>query len=241
MTNLPVMTELGRGLGWHAETVLAMLWMYLDESGSHNSKSGYLEHLVLGGGIADFPAWEALSLDWAATLEAFEIPMFHMADFEARVAPFEGWCNIKRRALLSGLLDITVKHIPFFFGVVDKSDKPGFRPRYEANLAKTIKEMWLGARNMREPITVVFAAHEKIRAELMGRAFDFWNRDGDLRFGGFADPVHICPLQVADIVAYELCRAARPVKLKRRRYPLERLMKRHCFLLHAETLGVVEL
>jgi hypothetical protein len=31
MTNLAVMTELGRGLGWHAGTVLAMLRMYLDE------------------------------------------------------------------------------------------------------------------------------------------------------------------------------------------------------------------
>jgi len=144
MTNLPVMTELGRGLGWHAETVLAMLWMYLDESGSHNSKSGYLEHLVLGGGIADFPAWEALSLDWAATLEAFEIPMFHMADFEARVAPFEGWCNIKRRALLSGLLDITVKHIPFFFGVVDKSDKPAFVRGTKPILQKRLRKCGSG-------------------------------------------------------------------------------------------------
>jgi hypothetical protein len=84
MTALPVVTELGRGMAWYAGTVLAMLWMYLDESGEHDRKTGHQRSLVLGGGIADFASWEALSLEWGAALQAFEIPMFHMADFEAQ-------------------------------------------------------------------------------------------------------------------------------------------------------------
>jgi hypothetical protein len=235
------MTELGRGLGWCAGTVLAMLWMYLDESGEHDRGDGHQKSLVLGGGIASFSEWEALSLEWAGTLEAFAIPAFHMADFEARARPFEGWAEGRRRALLSGLLDITVKHIPVFFGTIDKGEKPGFRARYRANLAKMTTTIWPAARNSGERLTVVFAAHQEIRAELMGRAFDFWNRDGILTFGGFADPVRVCPLQVADIVAYELCRAARSVRPAQTRYPLKRLKERNCFLLHAETLAVVEL
>jgi hypothetical protein len=210
-------------------------------SGEHDREGGHQKSLVLGGGIAQFSDWEALSLDWAGTLESFAIPAFHMADFEARAKSFEGWPESRRRALLGGLLDITVRHIPLFFGTIDKGDKPGFRARYHANLAKTITTMWPAARNSGEAITVVFAAHEEIRAELMGRAFDFWNREGILTFGGFADPVRVCPLQVADIVAYELCRAARSVRPAQTRYPLKRLKERHCFLLHAETLGVVEL
>lgn len=241
MTAPPFMAELGRGMGWHAGTVLAMLWMFLDESAEHDRETGHQQSLVLGGGIADFASWEALSLEWSAALEAFEIPMFHMADFEARAKPFEGWLDDKRRALLSGLLDITVNHIPLFFGTIDKGDKPGFRARYHTNLAKMITVMWSASRNSSDPITVVFAAHKEIRAEFMGRAFDFWNREGDLTFGGFANPVRVCPLQVADIVAYEFCRAARAVRPPQTRYPLMRLKKRPCFLLHAETLGTVEL
>src|SRR6266851_600122 len=241
MTALPVMTELGRGLGWHAGEVLAMLWMYLDESGEHDREDGHQKSLALGGGIAPLSAWEALSLDWAGTLESFAIPAFHMTDFEARAKSFQGWSEDRRRALLSGLLDIAVKYVPLFFGTVDKGDKPGFRARHHANLAKTITTIWSASQNSNEPITVVFAAHEEISAELMGRAFDFWNKDGDLTFDGFANPLRVCPLQVADIVAYEFNRAARSVRPAQTRYPLERLKKRHCFLLHAETLGVVDL
>lgn len=241
MTELPVMTELGRGLGWHAGTVLAMLWMYCDESGEHDQADGHLKSLVLGGGIARFHDWEALSLDWGWTLEAFAIPAFRMADFEARAKPFEGWSEDRRRALLSGLLDIAVKHIPVFFGTIDKGDKSGFRARYHANLAKTITTLWPFARNSSEPITVVFASHKEISAELMGRAFDFWNRDGILTFGGFADPIRVCALQVADIAAYEFCRAGRSMRPVRMRYPLKRLKERKCFLLHAETIAAVEL
>jgi hypothetical protein len=240
MSALPIMTELGRGLGWHARTVLVMLWMYLDESGEHDRSSGRLKGLALAGGIALFPSWEALSIEWTSILESFGISMFHMADFEARAKPFKEWPEDRRRGLLSGLLDIAVRHVPIFFGTIDQSDKPGFRQRYIANLAKMTKEMWIASRHSSEPLTVVIAAHKEIKAELMGWAFDLWSQDSDLRFGGFADPTSVCPLQVADIVAYEFCRAARTEK--RQRYPLTRLKEaKICCLLAAETLGVVNL
>jgi hypothetical protein len=129
-----------------------------------------------------------------------------------------------------------------FFGRVDPGDKPGFRMRYRSNLAKIMKELWIGSHHSSEPITVVFAAHEEIKAALMGRAFDIWNKDADLAFGGFGDPARVCPLQVADIVAYEFCRAARTERPKRPRYPLTRLKEASvCALLFAEKLGAVEL
>lgn len=237
MTALPVMTELGRGLGWHARTVLVMLWMYLDESGEHDRDSGHLKSLALAGGIAPFPSWEALSIEWATILENFGVSMFHMADFEARAKPFNDWPEDKRRALLAGLLDIAVRYVPIFFGTIDQTEKPGFRQRYFANLVKMTKELWIASS---DPLTVVIAAHKEVKAELMGWTFDLWNQDLALRFGGFADPVSVCPLQVADIVAYEFCRAARTEK--RQRYPLTRLKEaRICCLLPAETLGVVNL
>jgi hypothetical protein len=220
---------------------LAMIWIYLDESGVHNRESGRLEGLVLGGGISDFASWEALSLEWAATLDVFEISMFHMADFEARERPFKGWPDTRRHTLLNALLDIACKHVPIFFGTVDKGDKSGFRARYDANLAKAITRLWGAADRVDAPITVVLAAHAELSAEHIGRHFAFWNQEGRLKLGGFANPACVCPLQVADIAAYEFSRAARSVRPAKMRYPLERLKSRTCCLMQAGMMGVVEL
>jgi hypothetical protein len=130
-------------MGWHGGTILAMLWMYLDESGEHDRRDGHLRRLALGGGIAPFASWEALSLEWSATLESFEIPMFHMADFEARAKPFFGWEGSRRRALLAQLLDIAIRHIPIFWGTAGTGlhDGAAFRQHYLSNLAKLVAQM----------------------------------------------------------------------------------------------------
>ena len=130
MTRLPIMAELGRGMGWHAGTILAMLWLYLDESGDHDRETGNLVRLAHGGGIARFEAWEALSIEWADTLIRFEVPMFHMADFEARRKPFEGWDNDRRRALLARLMDIALAYIPMFWGVMGNHPKLSWQKAY---------------------------------------------------------------------------------------------------------------
>ena len=44
-----------------------MLWAYFDESGEHD-QSGALMRLTIGGGIAPFEEWEALSIRWSALL-----------------------------------------------------------------------------------------------------------------------------------------------------------------------------
>src|SRR5262249_24692584 len=121
MSRLPTVTEIGRGMGWRAGKIIAMLWLYLDESGDHDRESGNLVRLAHGGGIAPFEAWEALSAEWGETLERFEIPMFHRADFEARKKPFENWDNDRRKALLARLLCIALVHVPVFWGVIGET------------------------------------------------------------------------------------------------------------------------
>jgi hypothetical protein len=247
MTRLPIMTELGRGMGWHAGTVLAMLWMYLDESGDHDRRTGNLIRLALAGGIARFDAWEALSIEWAETLIRFEIPMFHMTDFEARRGPFEGWDNDRRKALMRQLMDIALTYVPVFWGVIGESTqstagKKHIRRHYMSNVSKTVKELWFDFESSSEPLTVVFAAHRDIRAEEIGRFFDLWKVDAPIEFGGFAKPETLCPLQLADIVAYEFRCAARPEQPEKMRYPLTRLKTaKRCVLTFAETLGEVQL
>ena len=102
--------------------------------------------------------------------------------------------------------------------------------------------MWFESQELKEPITVVFAAHREIRAEEIGRFFDLWRDDAPIEFGGFANPETVCPLQLADIVAYEFRCAARPEQPDKMRYPLTRLKTaKRCVLNFAETLGVVAL
>src|SRR5260370_40027699 len=133
-----------------------------------------------------------------------------MTDFEARREPYKNWSNEKRRDPLNQLLDIASRYVPEFIGFSDNardlSGKQAFRDAYESNLVKAMKEAVknLGAPDS-EPITMVFARHEEIKAEWIGRYFDhfkYWAGDR-LQMGGFGDPAPVCPLQVADISAYE--------------------------------------
>lgn len=226
-----------------------MLWLYFDESGDHDRETGNLVRLCLAGGLASFEAWEMFSMEWGETLSCFQIPMFHMADFEARQGPFSDWNNDRRRALMSRLMDIALAHVPTFWGVIGEPTRAAalgrrhIRRHYMTNVSKAIKELWFEFERRAEPLTVVFAAHRDIRSEEVGRFFDLWKVDAPIEFGGFGRPETLCPLQLADIVAYEFRCAARVEQPDKMRYPLTRLRTapRGCRLTFAETLGEVEL
>jgi hypothetical protein len=152
--------------------------------------------------------------------------MFHMADFEARRPPFSEWSGEKRRNVLNALLDIAVRHIPTFLGYTATPGygKPALEDAYENNIAKLIKDAAIETFHSKEPVTLVFARHKQFSATKIGQYFDLWSDgDGRLVFGGVADPLTVCPLQVSDIVAYELSREIRQVRPEQMRYPLRRL------------------
>lgn len=245
--NAPLfIAELGLGLGWRADTVVAMTWIYFDESGEH-SPSGMLRRLTLGCGISTFSAWQELTKEWNAVLVDAGIGMFHMADFEARAKPFDAWSEEKRRRVLNGLLDIISRHIPAFCGYSDSAANlprvGNFRSAYQANVNKAFKETILKLEEFSpEPITIVFARHKNIKAEFLGHLFDFFSYwAGDkIKFGGFGDPIDLPPLQVADLVAYEFSRSSREKRPEKERYPLLKLAERAKFfsLYHSSHLGL---
>jgi hypothetical protein len=202
-----------------------MLWAYFDESGEHD-QSGALTRLTVGGAVAPLEEWEALSLRWSALLEKFGLPFFHMTDFEARKPPFHELTNPDRLALLSGLLDIAVEHASEFVGFIGQpeSGKAALVDAYETGLAKATREMAIDMHLSGQQLTVVFARHTEFSAERIGRWFDLWaDADNSLVFGGVGNPNDLCPLQVADIVAYEISRDARSVRPEKTRYPFARL------------------
>jgi hypothetical protein len=99
-----------------------------------------------------------------------------------------------------------------------------FAEAYKATVGKAVKEAYVGKLTRDDPLTMVFAKHRDFSAARIGQYFDLWDdRDGKLNFGGVGDPAKLPPLQVADIVAYELSRWRRDEKPERERYPMARL------------------
>ncbi len=86
-----------------------MLVAYIDESGhSRDPKSHFAG---MGGLIADSSAWEAFAPEWAQALSDANVDggELHMRQFAHSRGPFEGWTEVKRRALMTRLVGAIVK------------------------------------------------------------------------------------------------------------------------------------
>jgi hypothetical protein len=208
-----------------------MLWGFFDESGEHDRQTGELVRLTLGGCWASFEQWEDFVLKWAATLEAAGIHVFHMTDFEADRGEFKGWQERPddRRRLLNNLLDTIIEFVPEFVGFSElvAGGSGGFKGAYERNLVS----MLANASFLDRP-AIVLARHDNYgpaqiaeMVEAAERAFAFTGFK--VRTWTVGSPAEFCPLQAADLVAYEIARYGREKELGRPiRYPLRRLRER---------------
>jgi Protein of unknown function (DUF3800) len=203
-----------------------MLWIYFDESGEHDAKSGHLKRLTLGGSIAKSETWEIVSDKWNRVLHDFGIEVFHMTDFETNQEQFKGWDKTpeRRKALLNALLDLCCEHLHFHVGLVSTHPHPRpFEQTYRLNIVDSI----LMARSKivsleRSPFSLVYAKHPQFSfAKLEEEFINIGQNDPRVSTCAAQDPVNVPPLQVADIVAYEISRRYRDTI--RRRYPWERL------------------
>jgi hypothetical protein len=222
-----------------------MLWFYGDESGEHNA-AGSLVRLTLAGGIATCEDWKRLTADWKCHLGRFAhygISWFHMTDFEAHRPPFDKLTDVDRFDLLQGLLDITLRHVPLFFGTTDEPSFDKIWLRYGCHVLKTQRELTIAARRAGEKITMVLAKNHDVKAGRLRQFVDGWIDREVFEFGGFECPQSVCPLQVADIVAYEFSRTMRQQKPGRERYPLSRLKAAQggCHLLSLHFLKRMEI
>jgi hypothetical protein len=172
-----------------------MLWAYFDESGWHPN-GGALAKLTVGGCIASFETWEALSLNWASAIENMGIPYFHMTDFEARQRPYENWTregeetvDVYKRCAHDVLLELGL---------------------YEDEFA------------------IVFAHHPEFAAySPLHQMLMQWGAGKQIKNVTIGQPLDLCPLQAADIVAYEI-RCQEREELRPMRYPMKRLHELGC-------------
>jgi hypothetical protein len=220
-------------LGWVSASGVLMLWGFFDESGEHapQNEGGQLIRLTLGGCWASFQQWEAFSLDWAAALDAFDIRVFHMTDFEANQGEFKGWRDRldDRRRLLNSLLDAIINHVPEFVGFSESTPNGDidFKRIYESNIVSMLSNS-----SFQHQPSIVVARHNDYGPSKIGELVEaaeraFQHMGWSVKTWTVGDPAEFCPLQAADLIAYEIARHDREKELRRpMRYPLRRLREK---------------
>jgi hypothetical protein len=210
---------------------------YFDESGTHKQS----ETVAVAGYISTPDLWEKLDVEWREALHDFHIDFFHMTDFEARQEQFAGWNDHKHRACLNALIDITNRHVVASIGTtIPVSD-------YQAAFTKKAHDFVGGAygvaamRCFKEvadmfnligvhgQVAYVFEKGAKGRNQIE-KAFGWLKRDpgSKARYRllslDFEEKRKCCPLQAADIVAYELYKYL-PTFLKKSGRPTRYVLK----------------
>lgn len=212
---------------------------YLDESGTHQQS----EAVVVAGFVSNADQWEALSEAWETALDEWQIPMFHMSEFENRKGDFASWGDGQRHERLNHLVGLIKEHTfsSIAFAVLSKSfdeilsekakrlcgDAYGFasigcwynlavrakRPKIDGYI-----EYFMGAGCR--------GADALTRIYREGSKDPEWTNDTRMIGLNFTDPRVFPPLQAADILAYEINKQAqRQLAGNRRstRYPLKQL------------------
>jgi hypothetical protein len=76
--------------------------VYLDESGIHEGAGA----VTVAGFVSNVKKWEAFSKDWKYALDKWNIPMFHMTDFENNQGYFSSWTDEEHKERLNHLLGL---------------------------------------------------------------------------------------------------------------------------------------
>jgi hypothetical protein len=196
---------------------------YLDEAGTHTSSPC----VTVGGLMAASEDWAALSERWNAALAQFGVPYFHATDFEARQDVFKPLDNENRFALQTALID-SFRDAPVFAhtfclwrggpeeweGPLEKELKSPYRMTMNSCLAEfgIQADMFFVGRNSGDERVDFTCDTQKQWGGKAREVFDgmkvaplnelpFRNRLGNL---AFADSRKSPPLQMADLVVYEI-------------------------------------
>jgi hypothetical protein len=208
-------------LDWRAHTSVLMLWAYVDESGEH-APDGSLRKHTIGGCIASCESWQRLSQRWSSALVTMYLPCFHMAHFEARRPPYSSWTDEERKSRLNTLLEILGEPGRDCFGFTNV-----MRPHDTTSsmYERCAHDLLLELAMFDDDFAVVFAHHPEFARhnELLGRLQEFGMGE-KIRSCTVARPIDVCPLQAADVIAYEVSRFERDVPIVRR-YPLQRIQE----------------
>lgn len=154
---------------------MALVTVYFDDSGTHKQS----RIAVAGCFLSDVRRWGELEDKWDDVLSQAGIRVcgFHMADFEARVPPFD-WSDDKRSQVFGDLLNLIHKYT--FAGMVSAVVKRDYDALITGKLRKKLGqyhytfavqaclsmiERW-SVRNTRQPMEYVFDWMTKGKGEI---------------------------------------------------------------------------
>jgi hypothetical protein len=191
------------------------LTAYMDETG-HSRNT---EFVGIAGLVASDERWQVLKRDWKNALKTYGIEWFHMTEFAHSTGQFKGWKRNedRRREFFGKLVEImkATEGLPVG-SVVSMVDYRSLGPRvtpfldpYYISFADCVRGAALLA-ELEPPekkVAMVFAE----QTEFSGRAKGLWNllrekSDVGHRMLSYdvRSPKKIIPLQVADLVVYEI-------------------------------------
>ncbi len=206
-----------------------MLIAYLDESRQHDKESGTDIKVIVGGAIARADQWSIFNTEWQAVLDSYNISCFHMSKFESRKDEFSRLFNdnASRHAFLNKLLDIISKHVICIIGTrIQVTQNGRFAATYVEAVRKTILNATHDAGHTSpDKISLVFAIQPEISSK---RIITYCDKLKKLAIPNLdscsgADPKHTIPLQVADLLSYEIMKWDGGFNPTTWRYPLRKL------------------
>lgn len=206
-----------------------MVWAYYDESGIY--ESGELQSLTMGCCVSPVERWAGFEARWSKMLADFEIPEFHMTDFEAWVGPFDFRLpngerdKVKHNSLLNEALDVISDSVEGVHGftstsIIDNSKNLHswyFEDCFVGSVKSAVREFW---GFYQKPINMVFDKQNHFSKDGINFYAGFYDFGPErARIGSLTSESsdRVLSLQAADLVAYEMARCQRPNRPER--YP----------------------
>lgn len=194
-----------------------MLTAYFDETGDEAHPVGPL--VGVGGAIASVEQWDKLETGWREILDGAGVPNLHMREFTYGCGCFEGWEEPRRRALLGPLLDLIVENVPTVCGAaisksamrgLDEEQRVRLGPAYRCGLRLCLEYAISYATSVDDKVQVfvegnnTFGGEPDLCRQLITMQAEQSGIDPKHVVGVASQNEYIVPLQVADLIAYEM-------------------------------------
>jgi len=191
---------------------------YVDESGTHDEARA----ILVGGAVAGQRAWLKLETVWRAIFKSYRMPYFHASDFNAGRKPFDHLDSATRATILNQLVGAMNKHIRSYIAVgvyasdlkeVSETFPDTKRSPYEFCLEECLMgaSVWAREHEDIQKIAVYCEAGQSHNSEGVAVWNDVCKSEAlrkrwKLHELAFVPKEGIIPLQVADLLVYELYR-----------------------------------
>jgi hypothetical protein len=202
---------------------LLNLTSFMDETGHPDDPN--LEYVGMAGFVAPSGTWEVFDASWQDLMRNAGLSEpFHMKDFAHSLGQFKLWKGKEemRRAFLGRAMDLIVETRSKPIGAIVSVS--GFRSLTQEQKGSYVNPYYIGFQFVTrgaaieamfedpdEKVAMVYAYQGEYGTDNGGRAEQLWHAikkhtDFGKRMGSYTSgtPRNLCPLQAADIFAYEL-------------------------------------